>query len=209
MIDNSTFWEASFVERRTMWGFDPAASALTTRDLFLQHGVKSVLIPGIGYGRNAKPFRDSGMAVNGIEVSQTAIDLAHQHFGADLPIHHGSVADMPFDSSTYDGIFAYGLIHLLDTEERQTFLRACYAQLAPGGHMVFTSVTKRAPMYGQGEQLGPNRFETTKGVGIYFYEPDAIHAEFDAIGLLDFTEITEPNHGRGINFWRIHCHKPA
>lgn len=48
--------------------------------------VKNILIPGIGYGRNAQVFRENGMSVTGIEISQTAIDLAKKHFGDDLTI---------------------------------------------------------------------------------------------------------------------------
>lgn len=56
-----------------------------------------MLIPGIGYGRNAQIFRDNGMKVTGIEISGTAIEMAKKHYGSDMTIYHGSVTDMPFD----------------------------------------------------------------------------------------------------------------
>jgi len=59
-----------------MWGFEPAKSAVLAKDFFVEHKVKNILIPGIGYGCNAKVFMDNGMSVTGIEISQTAIDLA-------------------------------------------------------------------------------------------------------------------------------------
>ena len=34
--------------------------------------VKDILIPGVGYGRNAKVFIDNGINVTGIEISKTA-----------------------------------------------------------------------------------------------------------------------------------------
>ena len=52
------FWEANFMEKHEMWGFEPSPSALLTRDFFVEKAVKNVLIPGIGYGRNAGIFRD-------------------------------------------------------------------------------------------------------------------------------------------------------
>ncbi|GAB2776942.1 hypothetical protein GCM10027275_19870 [Rhabdobacter roseus] len=90
------FWESSFSEKQAMWGFEPARSAVLVRDFFVEQDVRQVLIPGIGYGRNAQPFLDSGMAVTGIEISQTAIEIARKQYGTALTIYHGSVTDMPF-----------------------------------------------------------------------------------------------------------------
>ena len=69
-------WESLFAARRVMWGEEPTRSALLARDFFVTRGAKDLLIPGVGYGRNAKPFVDSGMSVTGIEVSASAIALA-------------------------------------------------------------------------------------------------------------------------------------
>lgn len=148
------FWEAAFDEKQLMWGLAPTASASVACDTFTRAGVKSVLIPGIGYGRNAKPFLERGMSVAGIEISETAIELARSRLGLEIPIVHGSVTDMPFDHRKYDGIFCYGLAHLLDARGRQKLIRDCYRQLEPGGHMIFTVISKKAPMYGRGPRLG-------------------------------------------------------
>ena len=73
------FWESSFIEKQTMWGFDPADAAITTAEMFKRNGLSKVLIPGFGYGRNAKIFIDNGLDVTGIEISSTAIELARKH----------------------------------------------------------------------------------------------------------------------------------
>ena len=112
--EKPSFWESSFHEKKEMWGFEPAKSAVWTKDFFVEKSVKNLLIPGIGYGRNAQVFREAGMDVTGIEISKTAIDLARKHYGSDMKIYNGSVTDMPFDNSLYDGIFCYALIHLLN-----------------------------------------------------------------------------------------------
>jgi len=58
---------------------------------------KNILIPGFGYGRNAQVFRANGMAVTGIEISGSAIEIARKHYGNNMTIYQGSVTDMPFD----------------------------------------------------------------------------------------------------------------
>lgn len=196
------FWEDAFRDKQEMWGFEPAKSAVLTKDLFLEHQVKNVLIPGIGYGRNAKIFHDNGMAVTGIEISQTAIDLAKKHFGTDLKLYHGSVTEMPFDDKLYDGIFCFGLIYLLDSTERIKFIYDCYNQLAKGGIMVFTSITKDAPTYGQGTRISVDRFEMFGGVRIFFYDRETIAEEYGKAGLYEITEIQE-----NFTFYIIKCKK--
>lgn len=204
MSNNETpeFWEANFIEKQEMWGFEPAKSAILATGFFLRHDVRTVLVPGVGYGRNAQVFRDAGMTVTGIEIAQTAIDMARKHYGADMIIHHGSVTDMPFDSHQYQGIFCYGLIHLLDESARAKLIRDCYNQLTDGGYMIFTAISKTAQTYGQGTYLSPDRYEQFGGVTIFFYDRDSINAEFGAAGLIEVTEVTE-----NYPFFQITCRK--
>jgi SAM-dependent methyltransferase len=204
------FWESSFIDKQTMWGFEPADSAILTKDFFLAKNVKDILVPGIGYGRNAKIFNDNGIKVTGIEISKTAIDLARQN-GFDSHIFHGSVTDMPFDNNLYDGIFSYALLHLLNDRAREKFIKDCYDQLKPNGYMVFTTVSKKAPMFGKGKQLDKDYYEIMEGVKMYFYDSDSIKRDFEQYGLVEFLEIDEPNKDMknkpSINFIMIKCKK--
>jgi SAM-dependent methyltransferase len=186
------FWESSFIEHQMMWGLEPSDSAILTKDFFLEKKVKDILIPGIGYGRNAKVFLDNGIKVTGIEISKTAIDLASKN-GLNINIFHGSVTDMPFDNKLYDGIFCYALIHLLNNSERDKLIKDCFNQLKPKGYMIFTTISKEAPMYGKGKQLGKDYFETKDGVKIFFYDADSIERDFGKYGLIEFSEIVEPH----------------
>ncbi|MFN3300513.1 MAG: class I SAM-dependent methyltransferase [Sediminibacterium sp.] len=196
------FWEEAFKDKQEMWGLEPAKSTVLTKDFFVEQKIKSVLIPGIGYGRNAKIFMENGMTVTGIEISQTAIDLAQKHFGNDLAIYHGSVTEMPFDDKLYDGVFCYGLIYLLDNKERKKLIQDCYNQLAGNGFMIFTAITKDAQTYGQGKQISKDRFEMFGGVKIFFYDKETIDEEFGIAGLFDVTEVTE-----NYPFYLIKCRK--
>jgi SAM-dependent methyltransferase len=204
------FWEAAFTSMGVAWGLEPTRSASLARDDFARVGVTSDLIPGIGYGRNARPFLDSGMSVTGIEISETAIALARTQLGLQIPIYHGSVADMPFDRQQYEGIFCYGLIYLLDARGRAKLIRDCYRQLSPGGHMIFTVISKRAPMYGQGPRLGDDWYERLPNLPMYFYDAESVKREFGPYGLLELSEIDEPSGG-GVSLPFIHviCKRDA
>ena len=202
------FWETAFTDKQLMWGLEPTASAVFARDHFARLGVKDVLIPGIGYGRNAKVFLERGMSVTGIEISETAIALARSRLGLEIPIHHGSVADMPFDGRQYDGIFCYGLVYLLDAGGREKLIRDCHRQLSPGGHMIFTVISKKAPMYGQGTRLGDDWYERLPDLKMYFYDAASVAREFGPYGLVEQSEIDEPAHGGvSLPFINVVCRK--
>lgn len=193
-----------------MWGEEPTLSALFARDYFLGRDVKNVLIPGIGYGRNAKPFLDAGMSVTGIEISQTAIDLAKSKMALGIPIHHGPVSDMPFDDKTYDGIFCHAMIHLLDEEFRKKLINDCYTQLAPGGSLIFTAISTEAPSHGKGTKIGTQRYEQHGGARIFFYDEASMHREFDDFGLMEIRKIAEPGgkgHGSEMQFLAAICRR--
>lgn len=204
-------WESSFIENQIMWGFEPSDSAILCKDFFIEKGIKDILIPGIGYGRNAKVFIESGINVTGIEISKTAIDLARQN-DVNCSIFHGSVVDMPFENKRYDGIFCYALIHLLNKQEREKFIKDCVHQLKPNGYMIFTTISKEAPMYGKGKQLGKDYFEIIDGMKIFFYDADSIKQEFGEVGLFDISEILEPHKNMEnkppFKFLMIKCQKP-
>lgn len=196
------FWEEAFKNKREMWGFEPAKSTVLTKDFFIEKNIKNILIPGIGYGRNAQIFMENGITVTGIEISKTAIDLAQKHFGNDLFIYHGSVTEMPFDKKLYDGIYCYALIHLLNKKEREKLIQDCYNQLAENGFMVFTTITKKAKIYGQGTCISKDRFEIFGGLNMFFYDRETVQEEFGKAGLLEITEVTDV-----YPFYLIKCKK--
>lgn len=205
------FWETSFRDKQEMWGWEPADSAIEASDFFRKNGLKNILIPGFGYGSNAKVFTDKGIQVTGIEISETAIDLANKEFGNSIKVHHGSVSSMPFDQQLYDGIFSYSLLHLLNTEERKKLIADCYNQLKPNGYMIFVSISKMDFRYGKGKEVGLDTFEMWPGLTLYFYDSDSIKVDFGNFGLVGAEAINEPvlevDDKPKQKFWYIVCQK--
>ncbi|MDO6488977.1 class I SAM-dependent methyltransferase [Colwellia sp. 6_MG-2023] len=189
--DTPEFWENSFKEKQAMWGFEPTNSAKSALEMFKNNDLKTLLIPGFGYGRNAKIFYDDGFDITGIEISQTAIEIAKAHYGNTMKIYHGNVTDMPFDNKIYDGIFCYALIHLLGENERKKLIRDCYLQLKPNGYMMFVTISKNTATYGEGIELSKNRFTTKHGVNLFYYDTTTIHSEFTEYGLVGTKEMNE------------------
>ena len=78
------FWEETFKSEKMIWGQEPSNSAIIIKDFFLEHNVSDILIPGIGYGRNAKVFYDNAINVTGIEISKSAIELAQENISKNI-----------------------------------------------------------------------------------------------------------------------------
>jgi Methyltransferase domain. len=185
------YWESRFKNEGAMWKFDPSDSAINAMEFFKYEKINEILIPGFGYGRNAKLFIDNGFKVTGIEISGSAIDLARTN-GIQCTIHHGSVTSMPFDNKQYEGIFCFALIHLLNKRERRKFLKSCFNQLKQEGAMVFTVASKQTALYGSGKYISRDRYEIAKGLEVYFYDSESVLNEFSDFEMIDCRTIEEP-----------------
>ncbi|UOB18157.1 class I SAM-dependent methyltransferase [Abyssalbus ytuae] len=199
------FWESNFKDKQAMWGFEPAGAAVNTLQLFQKKGLNKILIPGFGYGRNARIFTDNGFEVTGIEISETAIDIAKKHYGSNIKVFHGPVGNMPYNNESYDGIFCYALIHLLSEKDRAKLINDCYNQLTTGGYMVFVAISVNDVSYGKGELLSKDTFLSPHGVTLFFYNHDSITHEFGKYGLVEAIEIKEPVNKPSQTFWQIVC----
>ncbi|HET6558864.1 MAG TPA: class I SAM-dependent methyltransferase [Prolixibacteraceae bacterium] len=203
-------WEEKFQQIGLLWSFEPAESAIYARDLFAKNGLQNILIPGVGYGRNARVFTEGGMNVTGIEISETAIRLAREN-GLDFPIYHGSVMRMPFDKVQYDGIFCYAVLHLFNQTDRRQFLAKCFSQLRVGGMMVFIVASKNYKMYGNGKLVSIDRFMIDKGLTVFFYDSATVEKEFAPFGLVEYSEIEEPvrhmENEEPMKVFRVVCRK--
>ena len=185
------YWESRFKNEGAMWKSEPSDSAICTLEYFKKENITKILIPGFGYGRNGRIFIENGFNVTGIEISGSAIDIARES-GIECVIHHGSVTSMPYDNEQFEGIFCYALIHLLNKNERQLFLKSCFDQLKRGGVMIFTTTSKNTGLYGHGRKISNDRFEIVKGLKAYFYDADSIIKEFSDFGLVEYIDIEEP-----------------
>jgi len=201
------FWESAYKSNDKMWGENPTDNSWNVLELFQSNKLKSVLIPGFGYGRNAKVFYDKGFNVSGIEISKTAIERARKYFGNDVTIHYGSVTDMPFDKARFESIYCYSLIHLLDKVDRLKLIEDCYSQLMPNGIMVFVALSTNDERFGVGDEVRKNTFQSHNGLNLYFYDEASVKEEFGKYNIRELKEINEPEENPNERHWMIVCKK--
>ena len=192
----NTFWEERFREEGRIWGDSPSPTTTGAIELFRNAGGHNVLVPGSGYGRNADAFARAGFAVTGIEISETAVAMARQGY-PDVRYHQGSVLDMPFDDSMYDGIYCFNLLHLFRKNDRAVILQRCREQLNDGGLLFFVVLSDKDPGFGTGRMVEEDTFESKPGREVHYYSEDDLVSAFRDFTIIRTGMIEEPeDHGK-------------
>ncbi len=171
----SEYWSRRFAQEGMIWGSEPSPTAQAARDIFRQHNVKSVLVPGAGYGRNTKVFSDEFKTL-GIELSEDALKMAAEwdpksHFIS------GSVLD-PISEVQVDAVYCYDVLHLFLEEDRRRLVANCLEQLRPDGLLYFTSFSDGDANNGCGTLLEPGTYEYKEGKYAHFFSEEDLRQHF-------------------------------
>jgi SAM-dependent methyltransferase len=99
---------------------------------------KRVLDVGCGAGTDLVRFAKQGAIVTGVDISDSAIELARanvaqQGLAADLRVADGE--RLSFDEGTFDFVFAHGVVQY--TPDGRALVEECRRVLKPGGEAVF------------------------------------------------------------------------
>jgi SAM-dependent methyltransferase len=194
-MNQKEYWNKRFIDEGIIWTFNPCKSALIAKDKFIDLGINSILIPGAGYGRNAKLFVDSGFKVIGIEISERAIEIAREN-GVNIKYFNGSILDMPFDSEKYDSIFCFNILHLFLKEERKVVIRKFRNQLKENGYGFIVVMSELEESFGKGEEIEPNTYEPRKGKPVHYFTDSDLREHFKGFQIVEAGIIEEPeSHG--------------
>ena len=194
-MDKKEYWDGRFTEEGKIWGDSPSKSAHDALRLFLANGVRSVLVPGSGYGRNTKLFAISGLDVAGVEISETAFNMASQ-FDPRSKFYNGTVLDMSFDNRKYDAIYCFNVLHLFRQPERELFLQQCVRKLKDKGLAYFTVFSNEEESFGQGNETESSTFESKPGRPVHYFTEEDLRQHFHQFEIMKIGTIKDPeNHG--------------
>ena len=99
---------------------------------------KQVLEVGCGIGTDLVRFARGGAVCTGIDLSQTAIDLARKNLAAngltaDLQVGNGEA--LPFEDGRFDVVYGHGVVQY--TSDAARLVTECHRVLRPGGRGIF------------------------------------------------------------------------
>jgi SAM-dependent methyltransferase len=99
---------------------------------------KRLLEVGCGIGTDLVRFARGGAVCTGIDLSQTAIDLARKNLSvngvtADLQVGNGEA--LPFPDASFDVVYGHGVVQY--TADPAQLVRECHRVVRPGGRGIF------------------------------------------------------------------------
>jgi SAM-dependent methyltransferase len=101
-----------------------------------------VLDIGCGTGIHSYYFKKLGFKVYGIDLSPHATAFCHSKLGDSFVV--GTVQALPFFTSSFDGVFATGVLHYLAEEERKVAIEELLRVVTPKG-IVYIGVSTASP----------------------------------------------------------------
>ncbi len=158
-------------------------------------------MPGAGYGRNSEFFSQKGYAVTGIETSGEALRLTPDATSVKCLL--GSVLEEPLESSRYDAVYCFNVLHLFLAEERCAILKRCFEALRDGGVAFFVVFSEQESQYGKGHRIEENTYESKPGRPVHFFtEPDLVE-NFKDLDILE-TGLTDDPEDHGAEGPHVH-----
>jgi SAM-dependent methyltransferase len=187
--DDARFWQSVLGSEALPWGqrASPAVALLAAR---LSPGA-AVLVPGCGYGRNAVALGRLGYRVTACDFAPAGIARAQRAFAH--PHVHYVVADaFAPPPGPYAAVFCHFLLHLFRAAPRQLLVAALSEALVPGGLLLATGLSTRAPFYRNGEEIEPDTWSNPGWVPVHFYTAETLAAELAPLRILEASETDEP-----------------
>ncbi len=189
------YWNKRFSDKGKIWGSKPSNAAIYALKLFKNYEIIKILVPGAGYGRHTKFFSKNDYEVTGIEISETALNIAKE-FDLESKYVLGSVLDMPFDTENYDALFCYNVLHLFLENQRKIFVEKCYNQLKTNGFAFFTVFSEQEASFGHGIKIEENTFESKPYRPTHYFTESDLLEQFNKFSVIDTGIIEEhENHG--------------
>lgn len=93
---------------------------------------------GCGIGTDLVRFARGGAICTGVDLSQTAIDLARKNFdlhGQTATLQVGNGEALEFPDASFDVVYAHGVVQY--TADAAGLVRECHRVLRPGGRGIF------------------------------------------------------------------------
>jgi SAM-dependent methyltransferase len=178
----SVYWTGRFAHEGYIWGETASPTTEAASAWFDRYKVRSVLVPGAGYGRNAKAL-STVYTVDALELSPAAV-AAGREWAPEVRFTEGSVLELPSTLGSYDAVYAYDVLHLFMAADREQMIRELTGRLNPHGLLYCTVFSDEDAAYGVGEEVEPGSYAYKPGKFAHFYREDELQQEWQGLTVL-------------------------
>tara|TARA_B110000503_G_C7155457_1_gene417110 strand:- start:959 stop:1591 length:633 start_codon:yes stop_codon:yes gene_type:complete len=128
-VETPEFWNDIYDNKIPAWGLDPAKILSTFLNYFPKGA--NILDIGCGQGRNSIYLSNLGYSVTGIDISQSAINLAIEKKSS-CTFYCLDALNNTLDEK-FDIIIDFGLFHFMPHEHRKLYVDNIYSMLNENG----------------------------------------------------------------------------
>lgn len=143
----SNIWEERYKELTDMWGIEPEWTLVQYQEL-INKG--KVLDLGIGEGRNVARFALDGYTVDGVDISETALDRCGKmlsEVGCEHHLYNEPIQDFSIETDKYSLIISTWTLHFMKKSEVFKVIEQMKAGLVSGGVIYIGVFSKEDPKY--------------------------------------------------------------
>jgi hypothetical protein len=191
------YWEQRYHAEGKIWGEKPSVTAEYALKIFQVQGVKKLLVPGSGYGRNTRFFSAAGLTVTGVEIAFEACKMA-MTYDPDTRVYNQSVLDMSFLPGKFDALYSFNVLHLFREVDRRRFIRQADIRVKKQHPLFFTVFSEKEDTYGKGAEVEKGTFESKPGRPVHYFSEADLREHFKDFEIME-TGLMEDaeNHGGG------------
>ncbi|MCE3295029.1 MAG: SAM-dependent methlyltransferase [Crocinitomicaceae bacterium] len=155
------FWEQRYSDQQTGWDIGSVSTPVKAYTDQLMDKNLNILIPGCGYGHEAKYLHEQGFTnVYVLDFAEQAL-AAFRELCPGFPADHILQEDFFTHSGSYDLIIEQTLFCAIDREMRDAYVEQVHRLLKPGGKLVgllFDCEFNPGPPYGGTREEYEKRF---------------------------------------------------
>ena len=192
MNDINDYWNGRFAAEGYIWGEAASPTTAAASAWFHRYKVGTVLVPGAGYGRNAKALSPV-FTVDALELSSAAVHSGRV-WAPQVRFLEGSVLDLPASLGCYDAIYAYDVLHLFTALDRERMIRGLIDHLKPGGLLYCTVFSDQDAACGTGEEVERGSYTYKPGKFAHFYREGELQQEWSGLTVLEAGSLDEVLH---------------
>jgi SAM-dependent methyltransferase len=202
MVKKSSAWEEAYRSVKSLWGLEPDHTLVDYATLIPKGAVLDL---GMGEGRNALFFAKMGYEVEGVDISQTAIERCIERAeNANLKVKAevGDLREVDIPLGRYSLIIAAWVLNFFKKTEVEGIIKKIRNGLKKGGFVYIGVFSIDDPGYERARKLLEVVEENTfysprRGSFIHYFTREEVLSLFAGFKVIYYADGTELDLGHG------------
>lgn len=201
-MEANNMWEKSYRNTMQLWGPNPEPRLMQYFDLIK---IGNVLDLGIGEGRNSIPFAFSGFNIDGVDISETAVNRCREKFdklNSTINLVNSDLRNYHIKKDNYTLIIAANTLNFFKKPEIDLIIEKAKAGLQEGGMLYLSVFSVLDPNY---KSSTPSRKQTEKNTfyieerdsNVHYFTQEEVTEYFSDLKLMCLYEGIEYDGGHG------------